>query len=92
MSLTNLLYSSVALVSISVFLTKIIFLSLIFYRYKIKPVLVYIIFLLLSSYPLSALNTSLNSRRFEIIENIEANRALLWLGNTVNIRMLNFLR
>ena len=90
MFLTYLLYSLVVLVSTSVFLTKFIFLSLVFYKYRIKPVLVYIIFLLLSSFPLSALTTLLNDRKFKIIENIKAERTLSWLGDTVNIRMLNF--
>ena len=91
MSLAKLLYSLLILVSTSVFLTKIIFLSLIFYKYRIKPVLVYIIFLLLRSFLLSALATSLNDQKFKIIENIKADRALLWLGDTINIRMLNFM-
>ena len=92
MPLSNLiLYVMLFLVFTSIILTKIIFLSFVFYKYRIKAVLVYIIFLFLSSYPLNALTTFLNDWKFEIIRQIETDRAMLWLGNTVNYRMLNFM-
>lgn len=80
------------LIPTSILIAKIIFLAKIFYRYRIKTVLAYIFFLLLSSYPLSYLNSAFHNWIWQTVDSIKSNNiSISWLGITQGDQVFNLL-